>query len=83
MKKILKHHILLAALLALTACNENTYTLYKENPSGDMEREVVKTFSSLKTSDDNLNACHKARIEIMTKDKTVSKYWCEKGSPAS
>ncbi len=75
-------YFILASVLILLGCNmnESSYTLYKIDPADQSTRKVVDVFGAFQTDKENLAACHKARMDILTNDaQTTDKYWCEKG----
>lgn len=76
-----KYILLLSALVLLPSCDmgSSSYTLYKLSPSSQTERIIVQVFKDAKTEEENLNACHKFRVDLLSKEETEEKYWCEKG----
>ena len=71
----------ISTALLLSACvNEDIYTLYKNSDqvSGAYERIHIATFD---TSSDKYNylKCQEFSEILQNKEKSVVKYWCEKG----
>jgi hypothetical protein len=78
---MLHKYIIIFSMLILFACNsnDNAYTLYKIDPESQTKRSVVEIFKAGKSDEENLNACHKFRTDLLSKEETEDKYWCEKG----
>jgi ABC-type glycerol-3-phosphate transport system substrate-binding protein len=74
--------ILLVALL-LTACGENSYTLYRSSPVPtddlSLRRVHVATFDAYENQSYNQENCQTAASLFQAQPGVRVKYWCEKG----
>lgn len=69
-------------VLLLTACGENTYTLYRSSATngGESWRMHVATFDAKEGEAYNMGNCQIAK-ELFQKQPGISvRYWCEKGN---
>ena len=69
----------LIVILFLSACSDNTYTLYRTQVRNENARTHVATFDAKDGEAYNMGNCQIAQ-ELFQKQPEVSiKYWCEKG----
>ena len=68
-------------VLLLTACGENTYTLYRNSATngGESLRLHVATFDARDGEAYNMGNCQIAEQLFQKQPGVTVKYWCEKG----
>jgi hypothetical protein len=68
-------------VLLLTACGENTYTLYRNSATsgGESWRMHVATFDAKDGEAYNMGNCQIAEELFQKQPGVTVKYWCEKG----
>lgn len=69
------------ALLLLTACGDDAYTLYRSSSTlgGGTARIHVATFDADESQRYNMENCETAMELFKTQKGVTVKYWCEKG----
>ena len=70
-------------VLLLTACGENSYTLYRSSPVPtddlSLRRVHVATFDAYENQSYNQENCQTAASLFQAQPGVIVKYWCEKG----
>ena len=68
-------------VLLLTACGDNTYTLYRNSATsgGESWRMHVATFDAKDGEAYNMGNCQIAEELFQKQPGVTVKYWCEKG----
>jgi|UniRef100_UPI00404842D9 hypothetical protein len=68
-------------VLLLTACGDNTYTLYRNSATsgGESRRMHVATFDAKDGEAYNMGNCQIAEELFQKQPGVTVKFWCEKG----
>jgi len=69
----------LLVILFLSACSDNTYTLYRTQVRNENARTHVATFDAKEDESYNKGNCQIAQELFQKQPEVIIKYWCEKG----
>jgi hypothetical protein len=72
-------YVVIVALLLLTGCDGDTYTLYRSSTAAVGLRIHIATFDAAEKAEYNRENCELAQRLFREQPGVSVQYWCEKG----